>query len=410
LYNAQYNGFEPRFGVTYAATPRIVVHSAFALLDDHNNNLVQQNQDVRVTWPSAVQTSVSLLNQGSAGSATVYLNQLPAASTYLTGLPQYVGYGVNPNNRIPYSMEYNAGVEQQLTRSLALDLNYVGSVSRHLFIMPTANTAPTPGPGSLASRGQPFPQYGTFSFDWNQGNASYNALQAEVKKTLSSGLYFRAAYTWSKSLDVSSDAYSETIENFYNIGADWAPSDFNLGQIFVFSGMYALPWGHGRTYLANTSRLVQIVAGGWNAGGIISMTSGSPFNAEAGADVANVGGSGGAERAERIGPAFSGPGFKQSLSEWMNKASFTTPAEYTFGNESRNDLIGPMYKDTDLTASKNFSITERTTFQFRGDFFNVFNHTNYSTPIVNVQSASFAQILSAAGSGREIQFGAKVVF
>jgi hypothetical protein len=129
-----------------------------------------------------------------------------------------------------------------------------------------------------------------------------------------------------------------------------------------------------------------------------------------GADVANVAGSASAERAERIGPAFFGSGFKQSLSEWMNKASFTAPAEYTFGNESRNDLIGPMYKDIDFTASKNFALTERTTFQSRGDFFNVFNHTNYSNPTVNVQSASFAQILTAAGCGREIQFGARVVF
>lgn len=407
LYNAQYNGFEPRFGMSYAATQRTVLHSAFAILDDHNNNLMQQNQDVRVSWPSAIDTSVTLLNQKLP---TVYLNQLPSASSYLTGLPQYVGYGVDPNNKIPYSIEYNAGIEQQLTGSMALNVNYVGSVSRHLFIIPLANTAMTPGPGSLASRGQPFPQYGTFSFDWNEGSASYNALQAEFNKRLSSGLFFKASYTWSKSLDVNSDAYAATIQNVYNIKADWGPSDFNLNQMFVFSGMYALPFGRDRQFLSHANRIAEFVAGGWNAGGIASLTSGSAFNATAGSDVANVGDTAARERAERIGPAYSGSGFKQSPQEWINKASFEVPAQYTFGNESRNDLVGPPYKDVDFTASKDFRLHENAIFQFRGEFFNFFNHTNYGTPTASAASAAFGEILGAAGSGRIIQFAAKVIF
>jgi hypothetical protein len=405
LYNAQYNGFEPRFGIAYAVTQRTVVHSAFAILDDHNNNLIQQNQDLRVTWPAAVNTSVTLLNRSLP---TVYLNQLPPASSYLMGLPQYVGYGINPDNKIPYSIEYNAGVERQLPASLVMDLNYVGSVSRHLFIIPIANTAPTPGPGSLASRGQPFPQYGTFNFDWNNGSASYNALQVELKKTLATGLYFRSSYTWSKSLDLSSDAYSGSIQSIYNIKADWGPSDFKRSQMFVLSCVYALPVGRDRRYLSNASRPVQLILGGWNAGGILSLISGQPFNATAGGDIANVGG--GAQRARRTGPAYSGSGFEQSPQQWINKASFSVPAQYTFGNEGRNDLVGPEYKDVDFTTSKDFPLPKESTLQFRAEFFNIFNHTNYANPTNSVQTASFGKITGAAGSGRDIQFAAKIVF
>ena len=85
-------------------------------------------------------------------------------------------------------MEYNFGVEQQLSRSLVLNLDYVGSGGRHLFIQPAANTALTPGPGAVSAR-QPFPAYGgAFSFDENVGNSSYNGLQAELKQSTSFGL------------------------------------------------------------------------------------------------------------------------------------------------------------------------------------------------------------------------------
>jgi Carboxypeptidase regulatory-like domain/TonB dependent receptor len=407
MYNPQYNGFEPRFGISYAATQKTVLHIAFAVLDDHNNNLIQQNQDLRVTWPSAIQTSVSLLNQSLP---TVFLNNLPPASYYLTGAPQYVGYGVNPDNKIPYSIEYNAGIEQQFSGSMVLELNYVGSVSRHLFIEPLANTATIPGPGTLASRGQPFPQYGTFNYDSNGGSASYNSLQAELKKQLSSGLYFTASYTWSKSLDLSSDAYSGSIENIYNLKADWGRSDFDRSQLLVLNGMYQLPVGNGRRYLSNSSSPVQLILGGWNAGGIVSLISGQPFNATAGGDIANVGGPAGAERAQRIGSPYSGVGFVQTPSHWLNNASFMTPTQYTFGNEGRNDLVGPAFTNVDFTTSKNFPLPKESTLQFRAEFFNVLNHTNYGTPTSSVQSTSFGSILSAAGSGREIQFAAKVVF
>jgi hypothetical protein len=178
--------------------------------------------------------------------------------------------------------------------------------------------------------------------------------------------------------------------------------------MFVFSGMYALPVGRGREFPSNANRLEQLAAGGWNVGAIISLLSGTPFNALAGGDIANVGG--GDQRAERIGPAYAGPGFHQSPLEWVNRASFTTPTQYTFGNEGRNDLVGPSYNDVDFITSKDFFITEKTTFQFRAEFFNALNKTNYGIPTNSVQSSSFGDILSTNGTGREIQFAAKIIF
>lgn len=403
----QYNGYQPRFGVAYQATHRTVLQAAFAIMDDHNNTLVQENQDIHHAWPDSLQTHV--VNQ-NRGLPTLFLNAIPAASTYFNSLEPYVSLASDPHNKIPYSMEYNAGIEQQLSNSLVLNLSYVGSVGRHQLIEPTVNTAMIPGPGPLASRDQPFLKFssGTFGFDTNAGMASYNALQAELKKSLSSGLFFLASYTWSKSLDIESSGQDGSIANGYNWRADWGPSGYDRRQMLVLSGVYALPVGRGKNYISNPNRFVQTLAGNWNIGSIISLISGTPFDVTAGGDVANVGG--GRQRADKIGNPYGGSGFRQSRTHWLNKAAFAVPAQYTFGNESRNDLVGPAYKNIDLSAFKNFSVTERAKLQFRAEFFNAFNHTNLSNPNNNVQSSSFGQILSAHGSGREIQFALKVLF
>jgi hypothetical protein len=406
FFNPQYNGWEPRFGLTYQATNHTVIHTAFAMLDDHNNTLVQENQNIRLSWPSGIAANLTSLD---LAVPTVYLGNLPPASSLLGGLAPYASYGGNPDNKIPYSLQYNMGIQQQLTNSMVMKMDYVGSVSRHQYIVPEANTALYPGPGPISAR-QPFPQYGgPFSFSWNNAPASYNALQAQVQKSLSNGLFFLASYTWSKSLDWQSDPYVNSEPNFYNLKADWGPSDYNRTHLFVFSGVYQLPFGRGKSFMSNPSGFVQAVAGNWALGTIVTLNSGAPFNVLAGGDVANTGGPNQRAERTRVDP-YSSPGFHQTAADWLNKAAFEVPTAFTFGNESRNDLVGPAYKNVDFNAAKSFPIHEDLNLQFRAEFFNFFNHTNYSNPDNGVQDGAFGQILSASGPGREIQFALKLVF
>src|SRR6202008_2963751 len=263
FFNSQYNGWEPRLGLTYQASNRTIVHAAFAMLDDHNNTLVQENQNIRLSWPSGIAANLTSLD---LAVPNVYLGKLPPASSLLGGLAPYASYGANPDNKIPYSLQYNLGIQQQLTNSMVMKMDYVGSVSRHQYIVPEANTALYPGPGPISAR-QPFPQYGgPFSFSWNNAPASYNALQAQVQKTLSNGLFFLASYTWSKSLDWQSDPYNQDQPNFYNLKADWGPSDYNRTHLFVFSGVYQLPFGRGKSFMSNPNGFVQAVAGNRSLG------------------------------------------------------------------------------------------------------------------------------------------------
>jgi hypothetical protein len=403
-YDPHYNGFEPRFGIAYRASEKTVIRTAFAMFDDHNNTLVQETQDPRISWPEGIGISVGSLNRAAP---TTYFNNLPAYASFFNPLQPYVDFGADPRNKIPYVMEYNFGIQQQLASSLVLDADYVGSVGRHLFIQPSANTALTPGPGPVALR-QPFPAYGgAFSFDENVGNSSYNALQVKLQKSLSYGLSFLGSYTWSKSLDIQSEGQSGSIETIYDYGRDWGPSDFNRSQLFVFSTVYQLPFGKGKTHLSGANAVERAILGNWNIGGIVTLDSGRPFSIVAGGDIANVGG--GTQRAQVVGNPNTG--FTQSRLEWFNTAAFALPTVYTFGNEGRNNLTGPSQKNVDFITYKDFPFAERMTLQLRGEFFNILNHANFGQPNNNVQGGSaFGTITSTATAPREIQFALKLTF
>jgi len=405
-YLPQYNGVQPRFGVAYQVSNQTVVRTAFAILDDHNNELVQQSQNIRLGWPSAASPTLTLQNRGLP---TLFESNLPPVSFFIDPTKPLIGQSAQSNMQNPYSMEYNFGVEQQLSSSMVLKLDYVGSLNRHQYLQVTANTAPIPGPGSLASRGQPYTQYGgtPFTFETNAGNASYNALQAEFKKTMSSGLAFTASYTHSKSLDIESDPYGGSgVQNFYNLKGSWGPSDYNLSQLFVFSGVYALPVGRGRQFLSNQSEFAQGLLGSWNVSTITSYHSGLPIQCGAGGDIANVGG--GSQRCNKIGNPYSGTGFHQTYQTWLNRSAFTSNT-YTFGTEHRNDLLAPAFTNVDFSVFKDLTLVREAKLQFRAEFFNILNHTNFSKPNSSIQSSAFGKITSSS-SGRDIQLAAKLVF
>jgi hypothetical protein len=401
-YYAQTNGWQPRFGFVYQPHNRTAIQGAFVIIDDHNNTLIEEQSDIRLSWPSGIYTTINNQDLGYPG---VFINTLPAASTFLDPNKPLASFGGSPHPSIPYSMEWNLGLEQQLTGTLVLGVHYVASGSRHQFLQPLANSATVPGPGPISAR-QPYPQYGgPIPWDYNEGTASYNGLQVKLKQELGHGLYYLLSYTYGKSMDLASDPQADTITNFYNLAQDYGPSDYNRKHMLSFAASYALPIGQGQAFLNNTNSVVNTILGGWNIGGIFTADTGLPFSAMAGGDVANTGG--GPQRAERIANASgSAP---QTRQQWLNPLEFTVPTPYTFGNERRNDLIGPGYLNVDFNARKDFKI-ERFTTQFKAEFFNLFNRTQLGSPNNNVQSSAFGSITSSSASAREIQFGLKVLF
>lgn len=266
-----------------------------------------------------------------------------------------------------------------------------------------------PAAGAIAPR-TPFPQYPTdMQVVLNSGNASYNGMLAKLQKRMSHGLYFLASYTFSKSLDIDSEGGAgNQVENPYDRRSSWGPSTFDIRQMFVLSGSYQMPVGRGRHYLASSGRLIDALAGGWSVSGIQTVNTGLPFSVLAGGDVANVGTSTSVQRAQLVGDPFSG--FKQSRLEWFNRAAFKTPATDTFGNSGKDIMRGPRMVNLDFGAHKEFSLTESKKLQFRGEFFNALNHTQFGMPGTNVQGTTTLGLITTARSPRIVQFALKLMF
>jgi hypothetical protein len=336
-------------------------------------------------------------------------DNLPTVTDFQASALLNVAIAGNPNAKIPYVMEYNFGIQQQMTPNTNLEVNYVGSVSRHLWGVYAYNQ-PLPGklgPNAIPN-GQPFPFIsGVIEADDNIFNANYNALQVQMERRYSQGLMFMAAYTYSKCLDVYGGDFDTWPQDTYDFAADYGRCDSDIKHLISFSSVYQLPFGRGNRFSGNVGRGMDTLIGGWNVSSIFSIHSGLPFSVTLPFDNANAGST---QRANYVpGCQLTPPGFKQNIVHWYNPACFVVPPPYTFGDTQRDAYSGPRYVDLDLALLKDFKIAGSKTIEVRFESYNFFNHTNLSIPQSSVATPVFMQILSA-GPSREIQIAGKFVF
>jgi hypothetical protein len=405
-FEPDYNGWQPRIGFAYRLTGKTVIRSGFALFQDHNNPMIQQTQAIRISWPWGYFANLTGL-ANEMPSAHTYDN-LPLQESFYDPVHPAPSYAADPRGKWPTALEYNFGIQRQLTPSLAADVNYVGSGARHLQLPLDWNVAVSPGPGAVGPR-TPYPQYPTaMTVILDQGTSNYNGLLAKLQKRMSHGVYFLASYTFSKSLDIeSSGSGVRQVPNVYDRRSSWGPSDFDIRHLFVLSGSYSVPVGKGQRFLASPGKLIGALLGGWRITGIQSMNTGLPFSISAGGDIANIGAST-AQRAQLVGDPHQG--FTQSRLQWFNRTAFKTPTQYTFGNSGKNIMRGPRQVNLDFGAHKEFAVTERAKLQFRGEFFNALNHTRFGLPGVNVQGGNNLGLITTAQSPRIAQFALRLSF
>ncbi|MFB3906668.1 MAG: TonB-dependent receptor domain-containing protein [Acidobacteriota bacterium] len=262
---------------------------------------------------------------------------------------------------------------------------------------------------SKISRAQllrPYPQFTDIIPIYSVGASSfYHSLQITGTKRYSQGLQMQLAYTWGKSID---DGLSH--QNSYDIRADRALSDIDIAHRAVIMGIYDMPFGTGRHWGKDWSRVIDLIAGGWQVNGIVTLSTGTPLGISASnnAGIFNM-----AIRANSTGKSgkLTGP-VQDRLSAYFDKTAFAQPAAFTFGNlgprlpDIRNDGI----YNWDLSVFKNFRLTEQLKLQFRAEALNAFNTPRFSGPNTSVTSSSFGIISSQANAPRQIQFGLKVLF
>jgi hypothetical protein len=251
--------------------------------------------------------------------------------------------------------------------------------------------------------------------------SSYNSLVVQVVQRTAAGLEFKGSYTYSKDLDnQTSWANGDDSNNAagfmdpYHPKRDWGPSAQNQTNKFILSGSYELPFGYGKHWLGDAKGLTNKLVGGWQANTIINVRSGLPFTV---LDGSNRSGNGDSNNPDRpnLNPAFSGPIITGNPNQWFNPNAFLLPAVGTYGNVSRDSLVGPNLREVDLSLFKTTTITERVRLQFRTEAFNLFNRANFYVPGLNVFTGTAINpaaglISSTTTTSRQIQFGLKLIF
>jgi hypothetical protein len=425
IYHTDKSNIQPRVGVAYQLLPTTVIRAGYGRFYDNWAAITQTAQNYEGTWPSLDQLGSANMNPIKAGPPTLFAEDpfgLGSGSP-ITGPTPFTQstWFADPYLKRPYSDQWNVGVQQQVTSNSVLTANYVGSVGRRLDIGGAYNVAMVAGGNanclpSNPNCGAPFPYIGATAYDRSVGKSNYNALQVSLNGKQQHGLTYLVSYTWSKSLDLGCTGWYGvegcSIQNPYNLQADKGPAATDLRHIFSGAWVYALPFGKGKT-MSSDNRVLDAVIGGWNLNGVLSLSSGTPFDVGTSHDVANTGnynyGNGyGYERLNVVGsfyPSSKGP------NGWINTSSFQLPTANTFGNLGRNSLRSDWGKNLDLSIFREFPFTERFRMEFRFEMFNATNTPVWAVPVTSIDdSKNFGKVTHAANIPRQLQFGLKLYF
>lgn len=425
-FNADLNNFAPRLGFAWQPfkSASTVVRGGFGYFFAHQFDAGQpasaalgfsvsaalSTPDNGVTapfylkdgLPSSVVLSGSLLND-SFGAVAVGATASTAVSYF------------DPRHRTGYSQQFNLGIQHQLPGSLILNISGLGNVAHKLAGSNQAIDQIAPNVLSATHHSQsdrPFPQFnGVTLVAPSIGNSNYFAGTVQVEKRFSHGYNLNTTYTYAKFLNDNDGAGStlsadtNVYSNYYNRAADYGPSSNDIRHQLVFSSVYELPFGPHRTYL--THGVASEILGSWTLGNVTRLYTGAPFTVVTTTN-STAAFSSGSQRANVIAnPEL--PAGQRSATKWFNTAAFAQPANYTFGNEGRNSLRGPGYVNFDFSLIRNVHFTELKLLQIRGEFFNVFNRTNFQSPQSTSGSSGFGTI-TASNAARQIQIGARLVF
>jgi hypothetical protein len=410
LRNTYKRNYQPRFAVAYRPfnDTKTVIRAGFGIFTVTNLGPLSFNNSGNPT--SALHTYTNSMTNGTP------LIQFPNTAPPTVGV-QYGGggldQGVDPNYRDPQANQWNLTVERQLTSNDNLRVSYVGMHTYRLSITEDLNQIPasttpyqtTPASPYVDPRA-PYHNWFTLYSTFNAGETNYNALQVEESRRMSHGFYLDANYTLAKNLaDNQGDNptafagevnYGVPIADRFHIRSDYGNVEGTRRHRFLFTGLYQLPFGQGRTFL-NTGGWKNAMLGGWEMTNVTLLETGpwltpsiSPGNDQSNTDVVNRGAF---LRPDQISTHFYQG---QSRAQYFNLSAFSpTPAGAgRFGNAGVGILQGPGTATASLGLAKVFKIHEAVRVRFESTFTNVLNHTNFAPPATQIDNPTFG-VLSA---------------
>jgi hypothetical protein len=404
--------FAPRLGLAYSVTPKLVIRSSGGIFfNNFGSNYMQAAQSERGNWPFNFPQSVSGLNSNTV--TAVWPNPFPSnpvGSPTPTTCLQCLNIEKS-SSRTPYVSEWTATVQYQLSDTLMVEGAYFGSKGTKLTSQIIDDTATSPGVTSFTNR-QPYTQFSPYVLNgFNEWGSWYDGAAFRVQKRFAHGFSYLVSYTYSHNLDYLDNLSNSTgvtsNPTRYNGGLFKGDAGFDIRHVLVASGIWQIP---GRT---NNKYLDEVVSG-WKVSTIVTYHSGLPFSIFVANDDANLGISGTgrySEYANLVGnPQIASP----ALAEWFNTAAFAAPATGTYGTAGRDILRTDHLINDDLSFSKSWKIRERSSFELRGDLFNLPNHPTFGIPDVFADDpvTQFGHVTSILSNtnARTIQISGEIRF
>jgi hypothetical protein len=405
LVQTDYNDFAPRVGITYSPDSKWVVRAGAGMF--YNQDTGNPRFDMARNIAGRIRTNSALI------TPTLFWNN--ALANLGSGTPNITApyaFANKYERRTPYTWEYVLNVQRELTRDVVVEMGYIGSISRKLEFLRAVNEALPGATGTVLSR-SPYPNFGRIQLVDNSANANYNAGSVKLTKRFSSGFTVLSSYTFAKSIDESSGIRvqgQDTLfpQNSYCRRCERSLSAFDTRHRFVTSTLWNLPVGSGRRVNVQNA-FANGLAGGWQAGFVWTWQTGFPQTVTIGGiDRSGAGGLFDRPNSTGVSPYVDSP----SPSLWFNKAAYALQPAGTFGNVTRNTLIGPRFFTLDFSAHKEFKMPylEQHVVQFRFEAFNVLNHPVWGAPNSNIQSSGFGTVTGTAVAMRQLQFALKYVF
>ena len=389
FFQAQ-NMFSPRFGFAYAATSKTVIRGGYGMFFARpQGNMIFSQVNVPPILLLSQFENGNLANPGGAAGVLAPNGNITA---------------IDPNVVNGYSEQISIGVQRELPKGIFAEVSYVSTLGRHLLRQPNINQIPfdlNAANQALPSAQRatnaalfPYKGYSNITQYRSDSTSNYNALQVYLNKR-KGNVFFTAGYTYSKALGDSS-AQGDNPENYLDRHYNYGPLSFDRRHAFIGTYVWALP------RLGQANPILRTAFGAWQLNGVIRFQTGQYYTVTGNTSI-------GGRRADYLGGDILVAGSARNINNWVNNAAFANAPDNRFGNAPVGNVQAPGLQTYNLSVSKNFEIRERFTLRYQADFFNAFNHANFTGLNTNLAVAAFGT-LPTAYPPRNIQMQLKLLF